>query len=182
MQPLKKQKSTTQTPAPEDTTHTLGILSSLFTNLPSDSPVRIRLLAKFVENNYEKTDKLLDIRTSAQARLTVVDREIDAEKKALLEAAEEVGDEEDAWYLRRLEGGLYTLQTVDYILAWIVMEDDGIRDHVRQMLNRRNKSFQDVVSTLRIFRDNIDEGESNNSDGTSQREILQHLMAFLESC
>ncbi|KAI0304115.1 DUF1716-domain-containing protein [Russula brevipes] len=167
---------------PEDTTHTLGILSSLFTNLPSDSPVRIRLLAKFVENNYEKTDKLLDIRTSAQARLTVVDREIDAEKKALLEAAEEVGDEEDAWYLRRLEGGLYTLQTVDYILAWIVMEDDGIRDHVRQMLNRRNKSFQDVVSTLRIFRDNIDEGESNNSDGTSQREILQHLMAFLESC
>jgi beta-catenin-like protein 1 len=126
MQPLKKQKSTTQTPAPEDTTHTLGILSSLFTNLPSDSPVRIRLLAKFVENNYEKTDKLLDIRTSAQARLTVVDREIDAEKKALLEAAEEVGDEEDAWYLRRLEGGLYTLQTVDYILAWIVMEDDGV--------------------------------------------------------
>ena len=126
-QSLKKQKGAIQTPAPEETTHTLGILSSLFTNLPSDSPARIRLLAKFVESNYEKTDKLLDIRTSAQARLAVVDRDIDAEKKALLEASEEVGnEEEEAWYLRRLDGGLYTLQTVDYILAWIVMEDDGV--------------------------------------------------------
>jgi len=79
-----------------------------------------------VESNYEKTDKLLDIRTSAQARLAVVNRDIDTEKKALLEAAEEVGNEEDAWYLRRLDGGFYTLQTVDYILAWIIMEDDGV--------------------------------------------------------
>jgi beta-catenin-like protein 1 len=57
-----------------------------------------------------------------------------------------------------------------------------IRDHVRQMLNRRDKSFLDVVSTLRVFRDNIDEAELNNSDGILQREILQHLIAFLESC
>lgn len=35
-------------------------------------------------------------------------------------------DEEDLWYLRRLDGGLFTLQTVDYILAWIVMDDDGV--------------------------------------------------------
>jgi beta-catenin-like protein 1 len=151
-----------------------------------------------VENNYEKADKLLDIRTSAQARLTITDQEIDAEKRARLEAGEGTGgDDEDVWYLRRLDGGFYTLQTVDYILAWIVMEDDGvgairllayvllivsqIRDHVRQMLNRRNKSFVDIVSTLRGFRDNIDGGELNNSDGISQREILQHLITFLES-
>jgi beta-catenin-like protein 1 len=57
-----------------------------------------------------------------------------------------------------------------------------IRAHVRQMLNRRNRSFQDVVSTLRIFRENIDEGGSNEPGGISQREILQHLIAFLEGC
>lgn len=32
----------------------------------------------------------------------------------------------DLWYLRRLDNGLFTLQTIDYILAWIVMEDDGV--------------------------------------------------------
>jgi hypothetical protein len=35
-------------------------------------------------------------------------------------------DDEALWYLRRLEAGLFTLQTVDYILAWIAMEDDGV--------------------------------------------------------
>ena len=40
---------------------------------------------------------------------------------------EEIGpEEEDMWYLRRLDGGLFTQQTVDYILAWIAMEDDGV--------------------------------------------------------
>ena len=36
-------------------------------------------------------------------------------------------DMEDVWYIRRIDGGLFTLQTVDYILAWICMEDDGVR-------------------------------------------------------
>ena len=38
-------------------------------------------------------------------------------------------DMEDVWYLRRLDGGLFTLQTVDYILAWVAMEDDGVSTH-----------------------------------------------------
>lgn len=35
-------------------------------------------------------------------------------------------DVEDGFYNRRLDGGLFTLQTVDYILAWLMMEDDGV--------------------------------------------------------
>jgi len=46
----------------------------------------------------------------------------------MIAAGDEVGPEDEtAWYLRRLDGGLFTLQTVDYILAWICMEDDGVR-------------------------------------------------------
>ena len=56
-------------------------MSSLFSNLASDSPARIRLLAKFVENNYEKVDKLLEIRDAAQGRLSEVENDIVAEKK-----------------------------------------------------------------------------------------------------
>ena len=41
---------------------------------------------------------------------------------------EDIGEEEDdEWYSRKLEGGLFTLQIVDYILGWICMEDDGVR-------------------------------------------------------
>jgi len=75
------QKKNLSAPPSEDLSHILGIISSLLTNLPSDSPERIRLLAKFVENNYEKVDKLLDIRDSAHTRLKVTNREIEMDKK-----------------------------------------------------------------------------------------------------
>jgi beta-catenin-like protein 1 len=67
--------------ASEETSHTLSVVSSLFTNLPSESPSRIRLLAKFVENNYEKVDKLLEIRESAQRRLEDTEVDIERERK-----------------------------------------------------------------------------------------------------
>jgi beta-catenin-like protein 1 len=81
---FQAQKKKSGAPPSEDLSHILGIISSLLTNLPSDTPERIRLLAKFVENNYEKVDKLLDIRDSARARLKVTDKEIEADKKASL--------------------------------------------------------------------------------------------------
>jgi len=77
----KKQKGNPVLPASEDTSHILGIISSLLTNLASDSPFRIRLLAKFVENNYEKVDRLLDIRDHAHALLKLADADIERERK-----------------------------------------------------------------------------------------------------
>lgn len=68
--------------ASEDTAHALGIVSSLFSNLDSETPGRVRLLAKFVEGNYEKVDKMLDLRDSSLARLKIVDVQIEMEKQA----------------------------------------------------------------------------------------------------
>ncbi|KAJ3880283.1 hypothetical protein F5051DRAFT_348506 [Lentinula edodes] len=179
----KKHKSAALPLASEDTSHILGIISSLFSNLPSDSPERIRLLTKFVENNYDKVDKLLDIRDNSLSRLRVADAEIERQKKDVLADGEEISPEdEDAWYILRLDGGLYTLQTVDYILAWIAMEDDGIRLHLSQMLSRKNQSLKDVVQTLRIYHDNVGEDSNSTYDAgsTSQKAILQGLILALE--
>ncbi|RDB22492.1 Beta-catenin-like protein 1 [Hypsizygus marmoreus] len=180
----KKQKAIL--PASEDTAHILGIISSLFSNIPSDSPARIRLLTKFVESNYEKVDKLLEIRDSARTRLKTTDSEITKEKEELTQDGEDAGELEASWYLRRLDGGLFTLQTVDYILAWIIMEDDGIRNHALQMLDRKNQSLQDIVQTLKVFRSNVDEAteptevdDSNRSP--SQKDILEGLIAALDT-
>ncbi|KAJ6485071.1 Catenin-beta-like protein [Mycena vitilis] len=184
----KKQKSNAPPPASEDTSHILGILSSLFSNIPSESPARIRLLAKFVEGTYEKVDKLLEIRDNATSRLKAVDVEIETEKKELRENGEEItSEEEDTWYLRRLESGLFTLQTVDYILAWIAMEDDGIRAHLLQMLDRKSLSMQDIIQTLRTFYDNVDDEPDPppltggaEDRAPSQKEILAALIAALD--
>ncbi|KAF9453073.1 DUF1716-domain-containing protein [Macrolepiota fuliginosa MF-IS2] len=178
----KAQKKKNTTAPPEDLSHILGIISSLLSNLPSDTPERIRLLTKFVENNYEKVDKLLEIRDSAHTRLEVTNREIEADKKEMLDNGEEVtGEDQDLWYLRRLDGGLFTLQTVDYILGWIVMEDDGIQMHALQMLNRKNQSLKDIVQTLRIYRDNVGELGSQDDHAPSQKQILSGLIEALDS-
>jgi beta-catenin-like protein 1 len=44
-----------------------------------------------------------------------------------LVAGEDLGEMEDLFLLRRLDGGLFALQTIDVLLAWVIMEDDGVR-------------------------------------------------------
>ncbi|OBZ70506.1 Beta-catenin-like protein 1 [Grifola frondosa] len=117
-----------------------------------------------------------------------IEKEIVDERKQMEAEGEEIGPEEEGlWYLRRLDGGLFTLQTVDYILAWIMMEDDGIRSHVQKLLDRKSQSLEDIVKTLKIYYNSIDEEEPSNQDNNadrslSQREILQNLISFLEAC
>ncbi|THV08501.1 DUF1716-domain-containing protein [Dendrothele bispora CBS 962.96] len=175
----KKSKSSIAPPASEETSHILGILSSLFSNIPSETPERIRLLAKFVENGYEKVDKLLDIRDSAVSRLKVTESQIATQRKELIAEGEEVTEEdEDRWYLQKLDGGLFTLQSVDYILAWTAMEDDGVCSHILQMLDRKNQSLKDIVKTLRISHENTDDDAREGE--LSQKVILEGLINALD--
>ncbi|KAF8736475.1 hypothetical protein AX14_000272 [Amanita brunnescens Koide BX004] len=180
----RKQRSTTTTPASEDVAHILGIMSSLLSNIASDSTSRIRFLSKFVEGDYEKVDKLLEIRDNAHTRLKATDTAIETEKKEKMAEGDDM-DDEDLWYLRRLDGGLYTLQTVDYILAWIIMEDDGIRAHALKILGRKNQSLADIVQILRIYHANIDDQPENKEaaihESAPLKEILQNLINALDT-
>ena len=47
------------------------------------------------------------------------------------------------------------------------------------MLSRKNMSLQDLVKTLRIHHDNVDEPEPTGESAFSQKDILQNLMTFL---
>lgn len=82
-----KKKKLGATSSFEDEEHLLGILVSLFTNLESDTPPRIRLLAKFVENDYEKVERLLEMREAAEGKLRSVDRDITSERQVRLLAS-----------------------------------------------------------------------------------------------
>lgn len=51
------------------------------------------------------------------------------------------------------------------------------------MLARRDKSLKDIVKTLQIYHDNIDEDDSDTDSGQIyQKEILKNLIAFLDAC
>jgi beta-catenin-like protein 1 len=56
-----------------------------------------------------------------------------------------------------------------------------------QMLGRKTKSLKDIVNTLQIYRDNVDEDEKtltvhDSERAPSQKEILRHLIDFLDNC
>ncbi|GFZ44825.1 hypothetical protein JCM24511_02551 [Saitozyma sp. JCM 24511] len=178
-----KRKKLGATSSFEDEEHLLGILVSLFTNLASDTPARIRLIAKFIEADYEKVDRLLEMREVAETKLRAVNREIAAERRVMEANREEVSDEDETeWYLRRVDAGLSSLQNADYVLAWVCMEDDGAMMHARTLLDRKNQTFADVIEVLEELKDNIgdqEEGGEGEAEPNVQKMILEQLVAFL---
>lgn len=136
---MKKQES-------ESTEHLLGLLSSMLRSLPVNEAPRIRLLAKFVEKNYQVPGRLVQIRRDYTSKVAAVSIDVKAEQaNATPEELEEKGDE---WLSRRLDAGLFVLQTIDTILAWLVAEDDGARTKIQSLLTDRNETLSDVKATL----------------------------------
>lgn len=143
--------------------HLLGIIAALLQWLPANSGERIRLLAKFVEKDYQKIDRLLEIRKIYAARVAVVDDEIQEERNILENT--DIESSEIDWLSRRLEAGLFCLQvyghsphrfvnetkqeqTVDLILAWLAAEDDGMKSRIQSLMAQEDKSLEAIKSTL----------------------------------
>ena len=130
----------------ESTEHLLGIISSMLRSLPANEGPRIRLLAKFVEKDYQAPDRLVQLRREYVSKVAAVDQEINSERVRL--SPEEGEERADEWLSRRLDAGLYVLQTVDIILAWLVAEDGGARRKIQDLLADRNEGLKDVKATL----------------------------------
>jgi len=63
--------------------HILGIFAALLRCLPGESAERIRVLAKFVENDYAKIEKIVTLRRDYVARVSAVDSAIKVERRGL---------------------------------------------------------------------------------------------------
>ncbi|MCJ1464940.1 hypothetical protein MMC07_003555 [Pseudocyphellaria aurata] len=157
------------------TEHLLGILASMLRSLPSDSAARIRLLAKFVEKDYEKLERLIKIRREHASKMMGVDGEIERERASLSGAERE--ERADEWFSRRLEAGLFSLQTVDVIIAWLAAEDTGARGRIQALLADQDETFQDVKKTLKDQLDNIT--SSAEDEDSDLREMLATLLLHL---
>ncbi|KAL1891286.1 hypothetical protein Sste5346_007746 [Sporothrix stenoceras] len=167
--------------------HLLAIFSTMLRLLPADSPERIRLLAKFVEKDYEKLDQLMALRTAYALRVDAVDRAlVDPGREPTYAVDDEETDEErkelaDAERLSlRLEAGLFTLQTLDIILAWLIAEDDGAQKKIRSCLAAEAKDGKDAFAVLRTsLQERRDELDLRTPEGKESQEMLTALLEFL---
>eukprot|EP00007_Cunea_sp_BSH-02190019_P005902 CAMPEP_0174244314 /NCGR_PEP_ID=MMETSP0417-20130205/34848_1 /TAXON_ID=242541 /ORGANISM="Mayorella sp, Strain BSH-02190019" /LENGTH=694 /DNA_ID=CAMNT_0015323983 /DNA_START=30 /DNA_END=2110 /DNA_ORIENTATION=- len=132
--------------SPEDDEHILTVLASLFQYLPKKgSDMRKRLLVKFLENDFEKVDRLLEIRTESWDRIKAFFQRL-SEGDELLEYDTE---EElvDVLYLKKLDHGLSTIQLVDLIIASITPVPQ-IRERVELLLKQHGLGMSNVSDTL----------------------------------
>ena len=147
------------------TEHLLGIFANFLRLLPADSAVRIRTLAKFVEGDYDKIARLVQVRGDYSARLGKVEREIAEQRNTMDE--EEAEDMCEEWLSRRLDAGLFGIQTTDMILAWLCAEDGGARKKIAQLLEGKG-GMQGVRDTLKGKSFNtmvVDEADFDRIDG-----------------
>ncbi|WFD01420.1 hypothetical protein MOBT1_000083 [Malassezia obtusa] len=166
----------------QDMEHVLGILASLLHNLASDSPPRIRVLAKFVEQDYAKIDRLLELRESTVGRVRFTEQSIADEERLFAARGMDQEAIAELAYLRRLESGLYSLQLIDYLLGWILMEDDGAQAHIRMLLERSGVPLSAVIATLEEYRDNVGDAQvaaGGTDDGMRTQDIVQALLEYV---
>ncbi|KAK0751347.1 Catenin-beta-like protein [Schizothecium vesticola] len=159
----------------QTTEHLVGIFASMLRLLPGDSAERIRTLAKFVEKDYEKTEKLVKLRRDYGARVGAVDAQIKEEQRGL--GDDEKEEAADKWFSRRLDAGLFSLQTIDVILAWLIAEDDGARIKIHALLADRDETVAVVKATIQEQIDGID---PKSDDAKDTRAMLQTLAQFLQ--
>merc|ERR1719232_50361 len=146
---------------------TVSILASLLknvTHINNASKQRERILIKFTENDHEKVDRLMELHDKYLAKVETVDAELDDEIKTLEGTEAELSEEEI--YMKRLDGGLFTLQLVDYILLEICSCGAGtVKQRVMQTLNMKGGSAKLVRDVVREYAGNLGEtGESVDQD------------------
>ncbi len=154
--------------------HLLGIFSGLLRLLPGQSASRIRTLAKFVEKDFEKIQKMVDLRREYTARVNNVEEAIRMEGEPLNPG--ERAAMADEWLSRRLDAGLFSLQTVDVILSWLIAEDGGARSRIAKLLEGRDESFENLKQSLREQLDGI------NAEQSSEQAEAKDMLATLLQC
>lgn len=152
--------------------HVLGIFSALLRLLPGDSAARIRTLAKFSEKNHEKASRLVDLRKEYTRRVAVVDHEIRQEQSSLPD--DEIEERSAEWLSRRLDAGLFCMQTIDIILSWLIAEDQAVKAKVVEGLG--DEGLQHIKTSLEEQKDGLDDANPEEED---TKEMLETLMTFL---
>jgi beta-catenin-like protein 1 len=156
---------------PETTEHILGLFASLLRSLPGNSDSRFRLLAKFLEKDYEKVDKLVILRRDYASRVLAFDAKLKDRKKGLSKEEQEELEMENI--PTRLDEGLYCLERIDAILAWLVAEDDGAKKAIIKALAERDEGLPDVRKTLQA------QLNGNMEVEAAEQEMLETLISFL---
>ncbi|KAM5558328.1 hypothetical protein ABKV19_020169 [Rosa sericea] len=179
----------------------VSLIASLFGGIMRGSR-RERLLSKFVENECEKIDRLMELymrysnRVKAETdRIDQLDLD-DLEVTLFFSLQYSYGSftlfyfhlqvfcytfqmDEEEIYIRKLEAGLYTLQLIAVILGHLwCSEHPQMRGRIELLLKQQKLTKKDVKDILQEYHDNIGDMEGAEEKERSQAKIQKFISAF----
>ncbi|MQM04263.1 hypothetical protein Taro_037071 [Colocasia esculenta] len=150
----------------------ISLLASLFGGIVRGSR-RDRLLSKFVENEYEKIDRLMEFFMRYADRVKAESERLDRLELEDLEM------DDDERYNKKLEAGLYTLQLIALILGHLwSSEHPGIRARIELLLRQQKLTRQDVKDILQEYHDNIGDLDGPEERERAQAKVQKFIGAF----
>lgn len=146
----------------------------MFRHLPADSPPRLRLLVKFVEKDYAKISTLLSIRDEFITKLARIDVELSSEPVDPDETPEQ---RRQRWYLRKVEGGGFVLQLCAILMAWLAVEDKGMKEFLHEKVG-----LEEIRETIKEQLNSVEEpeGEEDGEDAMVERDNAKEEKEIME--
>ncbi|XP_028769805.1 beta-catenin-like protein 1, partial [Neltuma alba] len=134
---------------------------------------RERLLSKFVENECEKIDRLMELYMRYSDR---VKAETERMEQIQLDDFEM---DEDEKYNRKLESGLYTLQLIAVILGHLwCSEHPQMRSRIELLLKQNRLGKNDIKDILQEYHDNIGDLDGPEEKERAQAKIQKFISAL----
>lgn len=150
----------------------ISLVSSLFAGVLRGSR-RERLLSKFVENECEKIDRLMEIYVRYSERVKAETARLDQ-----LELDDFEMDEEER-YNRKLDSGLYTLQLIAVMLGHLwTSEHPRMRARIELLLKQHKLTKNDIKDILQEYHDNIGDLDGPEEKERAQSRIQKFVSAF----
>ncbi|EXC06273.1 hypothetical protein L484_001165 [Morus notabilis] len=150
----------------------ISLIASLFGGILRGSR-RERLLSKFVENECEKIDRLMELYMRYSDRVKSETERLDNLVFDDLEM-----DEEEK-YNRKLESGLYTLQLIAVILGHLwCSENSQMRARIELLLKQQKLTKNHIRDILQEYHDNIGDVDGLEEKERAQAKIQKFISAF----
>lgn len=150
----------------------ISLIASLFGGILRGSR-RERLLSKFVENECEKIDRLMELYMRYSDRVKA-----ETERLSQLEL-DDLEMDDDERYNRKLESGLYTLQLIAIILGHLwSSEHRRMRERIELLLRQQKLTKNDVKDILQEYHDNIGDVDGPEEMDRAQAKIQKFIAAF----
>lgn len=159
----------------EEEVRCVSIIANLFICLEDDAS-RHRVVAKFVESEYEKCDRIIEVMIDYATRVS--------KEEDRIEAIFDSDIDKDEILLARMDAGLYTLQQCALIVAELwATKDYGLRKRILMLLHQHECTLSFVKGLLDEYLNSLGPAEAspdNLDDPLRHIARIQHYIEYLQ--